>query len=162
MVRSGLMIGILTLVLVLGSTTLFTPFCAPCLGLVLGIAAGYMAGSNEKPVNSNEAIRKGAIAGAIAGGLGFAGGMVGAVINGAVVNPEDLTSIYQLLRLPNPNYDQASIWMLQLTSGLCVGLFNTIWMAILGLAGGALWFQLRGKDRGGMIVPPQNPITPAR
>ncbi|MGE5124295.1 MAG: hypothetical protein ACM3H7_07230, partial [Acidobacteriaceae bacterium] len=122
MLKSGLVVGILTLVLILGSTTLLTPFCAPCLGLLMGFLAGYAAGAYDKPGNVREAVRNGAIAGALAGALGFIGGMAGSVINGAVVTPQDLASIYQFLNLPNPQYDQATIWMLQLTSGLCIGL----------------------------------------
>ena len=161
MLKSGLILGITAFVLVLGSTTLLTPLCAPCLGLFLGFATGYVSGVYDKPGNAKESIRVGAMAGAIAGSLGFIGGMIGAAINGAVVNPSDLESIYRTLGMPSPNYDQATIWILQLVSGFCVGLFNIVWMAILGVAGGAVWFQTKGRSQTVMILPPQEPIPPA-
>ncbi|MGE5123828.1 MAG: hypothetical protein ACM3H7_04875, partial [Acidobacteriaceae bacterium] len=145
-------VGILTLVLILGSTTLLTPLCAPCLGLLMGFVAGFAAGAYDKPGNAREAVHKGVTAGALAGALGFIGDMVGSVNNGAVVTPQDLASIYQFLNLSNPQYDQATIWMLQLASGFCIGLFDIGLMAIFGMVGGASWFQLKGKNQNGAAV----------
>jgi len=161
MLKSGLIFGIIAFVLVLGSATIISPLCAPCLGVILGLFAGYVAGEYDRPANVNECIRKGAISGVIAGGLGFLGGMIGSLINSAVLNPSNLNSIYQTLGLPNPNYNQATIWAYQLVGGLSIGLFNIVWMAVLGLAGGALWFQVIGKNRTGTMLPPQAPIPPA-
>lgn len=160
MVRSGLIFGAVSFVLVLGSAVLITPFCAPCLGLVLGIAAGYVAGLYDKPTSSGEGVRKGAIAGAIAGSLGFLGGMIGGVINGALLNPSSLEAIYKTLGISNFSIDQTTIWTLQLVGAVCIGLFNIGWMAILGVAGGALWYQITGKNQTATIMPPQEPITP--
>ena len=160
MIRSGLIFGAVAFVLTLASATLISPLCAPCLGLVLGLAAGYVAGSSDKPATSPDSIRIGAIAGAIAGGLGFLGGMIAGVINGAFLNPSDLQSIYNLFGFPNTTITQGTIWIIQLAGAACIGLFNVGWMAILGLAGGALWFQMVGKDQSGVIMPPQEPLPP--
>jgi hypothetical protein len=160
MVKSGLIFGAVSLVLVLGST-LIHPLCAPCVGLFIGLVAGYGAGVFDKPINSGESIRKGGIAGAIAGALGFVGGFIGGVINGAVVNPSSVEVFTRLFGISNFNITQAEIWIYQLVFAVCVGLFNVIWMAILGVVGGALWYQIKGKNQTVMVLPPQEPIPPS-
>jgi hypothetical protein len=160
MVKSGLIFGAVALVLILGST-LIHPLCAPCVGLFIGLAAGYVAGVFDKPINSGESIRKGGIAGAIAGALGFVGGFIGGVINGAVVNPSSVEAFTKLFGISNFNITQAEIWIYQLVFAVCVGLFNVIWMAILGVVGGALWYQIKGKNQTMMVLPPQEPIPPS-
>jgi hypothetical protein len=160
MVKSGLIFGAISFVLILGGAVLITPFCAPCLGLILGLAAGYLACVYEKPISSGEGVKKGGTAGAIAGGLGFSGGIIGGVINGMLLNPSSLEAIYKTLRLPNVSIDQTAIWTLQLVGAVCIGLFNVGWMAILGVAGGALWYQITGKNQTRTMMPPQELIPP--
>ena len=157
MVKSGLIFGAISFVLVLGSAVLITPFCAPCLGLIFGLAAGYLACVSDKPISSGEGVREGAVAGAIAGSLGFLGGMIGGVINGALLNPSILQAIYNTLGMPNINIDQTTVRIMQLVGAACIGLFNIGWMVILGVAGGALWYQITGKQT---MLPPQAPIPP--
>jgi len=161
MIKSGLIFGAVSFMLVLGSAVLITPFCAPCFGLFLGLAAGYLACVYDKPISSGEGVRKGAVAGAISGGLGFLGGMIGGVINGALLNPSNLEAIYKTLGMPSVNIDQTTIWTLQLVGAACIGLFNVGWMAILGVAGGALWYQISGKKQTGTMPPPQEQIPPS-
>jgi hypothetical protein len=161
MVKSGLILGAISFVLVLGFAVLLTPFCAPCLGLVLGLAAGYFAGVFDKPINSGESIKKGGIAGVIAGALGFIGGFIGGVINGAMLNPSSVESFTKVIGINNFNISQAQIWTYQLVFAVCVGLFNVVWMAILGIAGGALWYQIKGKNQTMTVLPPQEPIPPS-
>jgi hypothetical protein len=140
---------------------LITPFCSPCIGLVLGLAAGYFTGVFDKPINSGESIRNGGIAGAIAGALGFVGGFIGGVINGAVLNPSSVETFTKAFGISNFTISQAEIWIYQLVFAVCIGLFNVVWMAILGVAGGALWYQIRGKNQSMMVLPPQEPIPPS-
>lgn len=160
MVRSGLIFGAVSFFLILASAILITPFCAPCIGLILGLGAGYVAANLEKTETSGESIKKGAIAGAIAGGLGFVGGMIAGVINGLLVNPADLQNLYNLFGLPNVNLNQSSIWIVQLLGAGCIGLFDIGWMAILGVAGGAFWYQVTGQNQTGRLIPPQEPLPP--
>jgi hypothetical protein len=161
MVKSGLIIGAISFVLVLGFAILLTPFCAPCLGLGLGIMAGYFASVIEKPINSGESVRKGGTAGAIAGALGFAGGLIGGVINGALLNPGSVESFTKVFGINNFSINQAQIWTYQLIFAVCIGLFNVVWMAILGVAGGALWYQISGKNQTSTVHPPQEPVPPS-
>ena len=161
MLKSGLILGVISFVFVLGFAVLLTPFCAPCLGLILGIAAGYFAGLVDKPISSGDSVRKGGIAGAIAGAFGFIGGIIGGVMNGALLNPASVESFTKVIGINNFNINQAQIWAYQLGFSVCIGLFNVVWMAILGAAGGALWFQIDGKNRTRTVKPPQEPIPPS-
>ena len=160
MVKSGLIFGVISLVLVLGFAVFLTPFCAPCLGLVLGLVAGYASGAFDKPVTSGESTRKGGIAGAMAGAFGLVGGFIGGVINGALLKPSSVESFTRVFGISNFNISQAEIWSYQLIFSVCVGLFNVVWMAILGFAGGALWYQITGKNRPMTVLQPQEPIPP--
>ncbi len=160
MVKSGLIIGAVSFILILGITTVITPLCAPCLGILLGLVAGYLAGVFDKPLDSSESIRKGAIAGAIAGAIGFVGGLVGAVINGALMNPANVASIMRAFGFTTFSIGQAEIWATQLGIGFCIGIFNILWMAVLGLAGCAVWYQISGKNQSGAKLPPQQPESP--
>ena len=160
MVKSGLIFGAVSLVFILGFAVLVAPFCAPCLGLVLGLAAGYMAGVFDKPANSGESIKRGGYAGAIAGAIGFLGGLVGGVINGLLLNPSNVASFSRVFGLSNLGISQAQIWVSQLGFAVCIGLFDILWMALLGVAGGALWYQVSGKNQAGSSLPPQQPVPP--
>jgi hypothetical protein len=160
MVKSGLIFGAIAFILILGSSTIITPLCAPCLGMFLGIAAGYVAGIFDKPTSSRDAVRKGGFTGAIVGGFGIVGSLLASIINGAVLNPTNLDALYRTLGVNNLVIDKTTIWVGQIVSGCCVGLFNLIWMAVLGIAGGALWFQITGKSQSGIMPPPQDPNAP--
>jgi uncharacterized membrane protein len=159
MVRSGLIFGALSLVFIFGFAVLVAPFCAPCIGLILGLAAGYVAGAFDKPADSGSSIKKGAGAGAIAGAIGLLGGLIGAVINGVLLNPGNVQSFTQMLGFSNINVSKAQIWATQLGIGFCIGLFDIAWMAVLGLVGGALWYQISGRNRT-TVLPPQQPMPP--
>jgi len=146
MVKAGIIVGIVALVLILGSTFLMSPLCSPCWGIVLGLAAGYLAGVYEKPLAQNDMIKKAVIAGVIAALFAGVGSLIGAILNGAYLNPADLQNIYQFLNLPATMPDETTIWVGQIGSACCVGLLNLAVMAGLGAAGGALWWQVRGKN----------------
>lgn len=161
MVKSGLIFGVVAFVLIL-LVTLLSPFCGICLGLVIGIAAGYVAGVFGKPVSSSESVKMGAIAGVIAGAIGLVGQLIGGVLNSMVVNPAALEQFYKTFGLPNISLTQSQITTSQLLAAGCVGLFNILWMAVFGLAGGALWYQIRGKNQPMTVLPPQNPVTPSQ
>ncbi|OGO61375.1 MAG: hypothetical protein A2032_00400 [Chloroflexi bacterium RBG_19FT_COMBO_49_13] len=160
MIKSGLIIGAVSFLVILGGSTLISPLCAPCMGLLLGLVAGYFAGIFEKPSSPGEAVKKGGIAGAIAGSFGLVGGMIAGVINGLLLTPSSMEALFRNLGINNVNIDQTMIWMGQIFGGFCIGLFNIAWMAILGVAGGALWYQLVGKNRVDTLVPPHEPAAP--
>jgi hypothetical protein len=160
MMKSGFIFGAVTFVLFLGSAITITPFCAPCLGLILGIAAGYVACIYDRPTSSRESIQKGAIAAAIAAGIGFFGSLIGGAINGVIVTPAMIESFARSFYITNINLTQTQILTYQLIFGVLVGIFDVVWMAVLGIAGGALWFQVVGKKRTPTVLPRQDTLPP--
>lgn len=162
MAKSGLLLGIISLVFVLGTAVLITPVCAPCAGVFLGIIAGYLAGVFDKPTDSGKSMRRGAGAGAIAGALALVGGFIGAAINGALLNPTNMQTFFdRVFGYSNFVITQPVIWLSELGAAFCVGLFDILWMALLGLLGGAIWYSLRGGNRTGTAMTPQQPLPPA-
>lgn len=161
MTKSGFIFGAVTFVLFLGSAITLSPFCAPCLGLILGITAGYVACIYDKPASSGESIQKGAIAAAIAAGIGFFGSLIGGAINGATVTPAMIESIARSFYVTNLNLTQTQILTYQLIFGVLVGAFDVVWMGVLGIAGGALWFQAVGKKNAPTPLPPQELLPPS-
>jgi hypothetical protein len=145
MTKSGLIFGAAAFVLILGSVIILTPLCAPCLGLIFGIAAGYVACVFDKPTNSSDCMRKGGIAAAITAGVGFFGSLIGGAINGVIVTPATIESIARSLNITNFIPTQAQILAYQLIIGVLIGVFDVVWMGALGIVGGVLWYQVVGK-----------------
>ena len=160
MVKSGLIFGAISLVFILGFSVLVAPFCSPCIGIVLGVLAGYVSGAFDKPGDSGRSIRRGAGAGAIAGAIGLIGSFLAAIINGSMLNPGNVQSFTRMLGFSNIYVTKAQIWASQLGFATCIGLFDVAWMAVLGLVGGALWYQISGKNQTTTVLPPQQPIPP--
>ena len=57
------------MLLVGGGLAYLFPLCVPCLAVVAGALAGYLAGVWERPADNGRAVQRGALAGAI-GGVG--------------------------------------------------------------------------------------------
>lgn len=143
MVKAGLISGAAMLLLVLAAA-LVSPFCALCVPLIAGLAAGYMTGVFEK--NPATAVQRGAAAGAIAGALGIVGQLIASVINAAVMqNPDN--QINQMLGLPPA--DPMSVWTGAIAAACCIGLLNIGLTAALGAGGGAIWNNTAGKSAPG-------------
>jgi len=68
-------------------------------------------------------------------------------VNASILDPTQLANMYEIFGLPDISLDQTSIWVGQLGSAVCCGLLNVALMAGLGTAGGALWWQLKGKNQ---------------
>jgi hypothetical protein len=159
--KSGLIVGGISLFVILGSSVVLGQYCVPCIVILFGVAAGYLAGVFDKPISSGESLKKGGSAGAIAGAIGLLGGMVGGVVNSLILNPANLSSFYRVLGISGLNVSQTQIWLSQMGFAFCVGLFDIAWMALLGIAGGAVWFQFSGKNQVPTVLPPQNPLPPS-
>ena len=149
MLKSGLIAGAAMFVIVL-IAAIFSPFCALCAPLVVGLGAGYLTGVFEKTPET--VVQRGPYAGAIAGGLGIVGQMIASVVNAAVLqNPNN--QINPALGLPIA--DPAMVWVGQLAVACCIGLVNVGLSAGLGAGGGAIW-----KNTAGKASPPAD-MTPA-
>lgn len=154
MVRSGLILGVVML-LVGGVLAFLFPLCVPCLALVVGAGAGYLAGMWDKPLNNSLSIQRGAGAGAIAGVGALLGHVFGGLGAAALIGPEgslemlrqfgfDMGSAESVSGNPAIFYASATL------TGCCFGLFEVALMAALGAVGGILWWNMTGKNQGGM------------
>jgi hypothetical protein len=141
MVKSGLIVGVATLLLALG-TTLISPICSICVAVFAGLAAGYLANVFDKPRTPEGIIGRGAGAGAIAGAVAIIGQMIGAVINASTVDAAIINEMFG-----EPIMTDQTLWVAQLGVGVCIGLFNVAIMAGLGAAGALIWRQMRGNTQ---------------
>jgi hypothetical protein len=140
MVKAGL-IGLAVGGILIIGVTLLLPLCTPCVAILAGLGAGFLACAWEKPASAENGAGLGAKAGAIAGVGSLIGQMVGALINGLVVGPERAVEVAQMLGLPAGQLTPRMYWASQIAlNGVC-GLINVVIGAGLGALGGFLWYQ---------------------
>jgi hypothetical protein len=154
MVKSGLIFGVVALLVVAGAT-LASPLCTPCGILLIGLGAGYVGGVFDKPRDNGGSAKSGAGAGAIAGAIGLLGGLIGAVVNAYFLAPSGNAALARTLGV-SPSSPEA-VWGGQLGLSCCIGLFNIAIAAGLGALGGLLWYAVSGKNRANV----QTPLPPA-
>jgi hypothetical protein len=143
MVKAGLILGIVMLVLGAGGS-LITPICVPCIALIAGAGAGYLACVYAKPATSGGTAKVGAGAGTISGAGALIGQVIGGILNAVIVGPEGAVAVAEAWGLPvspDPNIYYVSF----IGSGLCFGILDVLLMAGLGALGGILWYQISGK-----------------
>ena len=144
MVKAGLILGVVMLVLGIGGS-LITPICVPCIALMAGVAAGYLAGVYEKPATSGGTAKVGAGAGAIGGAGALIGQIIGGILNAVIVGPQGIADFARMLDMPvsnNPNVAYIGF----IGGGFCFGILDILLMAGLGALGGILWHQIAGKN----------------
>lgn len=147
MKKSALISGIVAFLFATGSSTIISPICVPCLMLVVGLMAGYLAGVFDKPTENNHATKSGALAGLIGGVGALLGQVTGALINGLLVGPAKTVEVLYQMGIPagSPAMLSEIYWPVLIGSALCLGIFNLALMSGLGAAGGILWWQTSGK-----------------
>lgn len=146
MLKSGLLIGLATLLFVFGAAML-SPLCTPCPALFAGLAAGYLAGVFDSPADLQVAIRRGAGSGAIAGSGGLIASLGAAAVNAIVLGPDGAARFAQQLGLPTGGPAQtgsfaADYYLSTLVLACGTAVFNLALMAGLGALGGLLWQRL--------------------
>ena len=151
MVKSGLIIGAITLVIGLG-LSLLSPICTVCCVPLLGGLAGYLAGVFDKPGDNNAALKSGALAGAIGGAGGLLGQLIGGAINSTIMGAEGAADFLGQLGVPVPPEFADTYWLSVITSTCCFSLLDLFLMAALGAVGGLVWWQISGKKASEMII----------
>ncbi len=144
MIKAGLILGAVMLVLGIGGS-LLSPLCVPCLAVIAGVGAGYLAGVFDKPLTSGGGAKVGAIAGAIGGAGALLGQIIGGILNSMLVDPQTVIDMLEQLGLPGA-YDSSFVQLSQIGGGICFGLLDIVLMAGLGALGGILWQQIAGKN----------------
>jgi hypothetical protein len=154
-VKSGVIIAAVMLVLSCG-TVLLTPLCVPCIALLAGVGAGYLAGVFDKPGASGLAAQAGAGAGAIGGVGALLGHLIGGVTNSFIVGPEGAAQFLEQLGVTGVDLgDPTTYYISQIGGACCFGLVEVALMAGVGALGGMLWYQITGKNAS---APPQPPM----
>jgi hypothetical protein len=142
--RSGLIAAAVMLVLTIG-TTLISPYCVPCLAILVGLGAGALAGMFDKPADSGACAKSGAAAGAIGGVGAILGHLVGGVINAALVGPETAARVLGQFGYSTGTMTPEVYYGFTFGAACCIGLFDVLLMAGVGALGGLLWWQSAGK-----------------
>ena len=161
MLRSGLILGAVMLGIGGGLAFLF-PLCVPCLALLAGAGAGYLAGVWDRPGENGRAIQRGAGAGAIGGVGALLGHVAGGLASAAFVGPQGALDFARELGLDLGvgAADPAVYYASATAAACCFGLVEVALMAGLGALGGLLYWQMAGKNQsGGTAAPP--PAWPA-
>lgn len=151
MLKAGLISGAVMFLFVLIAAAGVSPFCAFCVPLITGLAAGYLNGVFEK--DNITVIQRGAIAGAIAGAFGIVAQLGAGVINALFMQNPENQIVNEALGLPT--VDPTTVWLSSLGMACFIGLVNIGLNAGLGAGGGAIWRSTAGKS-----TPPSD-ITPA-
>jgi hypothetical protein len=147
MIKSGLIFAGISLLLSAGAT-LLSPFCVPCLGVFLGLGAGYLAGVFDKPVSNDASAKSGALGGVIGAVGALVGQVISTIINGMVVGPAGAARLVESLGLPSTSSSAniaTTYWISLVGSACCLGLLNIALMAGFGALGAILWWQFTGK-----------------
>lgn len=166
MTRAGLIIGIVML-LIGGGLAFIFPLCVPCLALVAGAGAGYLAAMWDKPLDNSRSIQRGAGAGAIAGLGALLGHVFGGLGAAAFIGPAGSLEMLRQFGFDVGDVSGAAdpaafYYGKAFGTSCCFGLVEVALMAALGALGGILWWQMTGKNQsgfGGMSTPP--PTMPA-
>jgi hypothetical protein len=159
MVRSGLILGVVMLI-VGGILAFLFPLCVPCLALVAGAGAGYLAAMWDRPLNNSLSIQRGAGAGAIAGVGALLGHVIGGLGAAAFIGQEGSLEMMRQFGLDLGTTSEVSpavFYASATLTGCCFGLFEVALMAALGAVGGILWWNMTGKNQSGMSATPGMP-----
>jgi hypothetical protein len=152
MAKAGIIVGVVALLFGVG-VALLSPLCVPCITLLLGIAAGFLAGVFDKPAEGNETLKTGAFAGLIGGAGLVLGQLAGAIINAIVVGPEGAAQLLENLGMQTggPASIEGSYWIGVVGSTVCLGGFDLVLMAGFGVLGALAWGKFIRKDDDSLI-----------
>jgi hypothetical protein len=137
MIRSALILGAVSFIYMLVANIVQNS-CAPCLAVLLGLAAGALAAVFDKPAAANKAAVSGALAAWIASIGAVLGTVAGLAIRiFAIFGPNTFAEI-----IPGMNYSQSDINLGLFFTFCCCAAIPFLLMAASGALGGFLWFRL--------------------
>jgi hypothetical protein len=144
MIRSALIIGAVSFVYLLFANVA-QMLCVPFLAVILGFAAGALAGWFDKPPKTEKAVVNGALAGLIAGVGAVAGNVAGLVIRVYVIFGP-LTFAHMLTKVNGVTYSSSDTTLGTLSVFCCCAFTDIAIMAATGALGGYLWHRWKGKE----------------
>lgn len=150
MTKVGLITAGVMFILSIG-ITLLSPLCLPCIAIIAGLVAGYLAGVVDHPPARSMVTGPGALSGLFAGLGMLLGQMAGSALNTAIVGPQGATEMLKQLGVPTGAGTEAGYYGGVLASVCCIGLLNIGLAAGLGALGSLLWWEITGKN-----IPPSS------
>jgi hypothetical protein len=148
--NAGFTVGVVMFLIALLAGVFNAQLCAPCVALVGGAAAGYLASQWRRPSTSGMAARQGAMAGAAAGVGALLGHLVGGLVGAARIGMEAAAAqVNELMRsmgLPplQTELNPVTYYVSAAATSVCFGVFEIALMAAVGALGGVLWYQMTG------------------
>ncbi len=139
MIRSALIIGAAAFIYMLFANVA-QMLCVPFLAIVLGLAAGGLAGFFDKPQMANKAVVNGALAGLIAGIGAILGNMAGLAVRIFVIFGQD-TFANMITNASGVQYTSTDTTLGILSLFCCCAVSDIVLMAATGALGGFLWFK---------------------
>ena len=149
MKKSGLIVGGTAFLFSFGAAITISPICVPCLTILFGLLAGYLAGVFDKPGKQSPSIKAGTLAGLV-GGIGMLLGQIfGAVLNSVLVGPEGTARLLAQMGFPagGPAQIAEYYWTVIVLSTACLVVFDAALMSGLGALGGLLWWKISGSKQ---------------
>jgi hypothetical protein len=155
MVKSSLIVGVISFVLVIISGLLSSICClaSPVLAILLGLAAGFLCSVFEKPADPGKAAARGALTGAITGGVALVAQFIGQMI-GQLALGSNLACLPGMCSEASVPVSQTSVILFAIFNSCFYGLILLPIMAGLGAVGASLWLKTAGKPR---TAPPTGP-----
>ena len=147
----GMAVGIAVFVIAVLAGVFNSQVCVPCLALVGGAAAGFLANRGARPANAGEGARRGARAGAVAGVWALLGHVVGGLLGAARLGPAGAAAqMAELLEMmgqpPLPsNLDPTTFYLSAGVTSLCFGVFEVALMAAVGALAGMIAYQMSNR-----------------
>ncbi len=157
MLKSSLIVGVATFILVIIGGLLSNICClaSPVLGILLGLAAGFLCSVFEKPADAEKAAVRGAITGAVAGGVGLVAQFIGQMI-GQLILGNNIACIPGMCQESAAPISQTSVTLFAVFNSCFFGLILIPIMAGLGAVGAVLWLKTKPRTR-----PPAAPSAPS-
>jgi hypothetical protein len=142
-IKAGLIVGLISLFLAVG-LALLSPVCVPCMTLLFGLGAGFLAGAFDRPSEGKETLRCGAFAGVIGGMGAMLGQFIGAVINSMIIGPEGTAQLMKDLGFQPADAAgfESGYWIGIVGSTMCFGFLDLVLMAGFGALGALIWGKL--------------------
>ncbi len=157
MLKSSLIVGVATFILVIIGGLLSNICClaSPVLGILLGLAAGFLCSVFEKPADAEKAAVRGAITGAVAGGVGLVAQFIGQMI-GQLILGNNIACIPGMCQESAAPISQTSVTLFAVFNSCFFGLILVPIMAGLGAVGAVLWLKTKPRTQ-----PPAAPSVPS-
>jgi hypothetical protein len=148
MTKACMLVGIVSFILVFISGLINSVCCfiSPVLGVILGLASGFMCAFWEQPADSEKAAMRGALTGAVVGGVALVAQTLGQSIAGYItlIGQQSKACLSIFCNLASTPMDQTGSMISYASNACFCGLMLLAIMSAFGGLGGILWCKTSG------------------